>query len=220
MPSVGHGMALSLLAKSPWQRTKNGFLSGSSLLSVGPFAFYWCCCQGCLLVLQLPRHPPDAPARMKGKKNWFLFPTWECPHCSDLEQTISLSCQSSIHSQNFALSTVLMHFPRIFFLCFFFVASHLGWPCALTLSKPSKSSSPTRIIMGTKRAAVLALGRLTGTREDQWLGENQGYLVHLSSSENLLDLCKQRETGPNIKVLWPLTGPIFASFLHLCIRLK
>lgn len=67
--------------------------------------------------------------------------------------------------------------PGFFFLRFFSVVSHL-WPYSLTLSKPSKASLPARITMGTKRAAALALGRLTGTREDQQLGENWGYLIY------------------------------------------
>lgn len=54
-----------------------------------------------------------------------------------LNRAILLFCQPSVHSQSFALSTVLMHFPRIFFLHHFSVAFHL-WPYSLALSKPQQ----------------------------------------------------------------------------------
>lgn len=86
MPFTGHGVALPLLAGGQWQGSENELLPDSSHVPVGPFAFPWGCCQDCPFMPQLPRHPADAAARLKGKKNWFRFPTWGYPHCSDLDQ--------------------------------------------------------------------------------------------------------------------------------------
>lgn len=178
------GRSAAFVSKGPVTRVKDGFFSGPSPVSVDPCETFTLAAARAVPYCSsfLGTHQIQLPG-WKERRIDFSFQLENALAALTLNRAISLSCQSLVHRQSCALSIVLMHFPRTFFLYFFSVASHLSWPCAPTLSKPSRASSPTRIMMSIKRAAALALGKTTDTREDQWLGEKQGYLVHLSLSE-------------------------------------
>jgi hypothetical protein len=63
-----------------------------------------------------------------------------------LNMAFLLSCQSSIHSQSLLLAPFWCISLDALILYFLSVASHLAWPCALTLSKPNRTFWPTRAL--------------------------------------------------------------------------
>lgn len=140
------------------------------------------CCQGWLSVFCLPQNLPDAAARLKGKKNWFQFPTRECPNGFDLDQGyfIFLPILSQSLPPALCWCTSLgwfwvFCFSSLFLLC--------GLSSCLALCpdplKPSRASQPTRIMMSTKaemRHWLLA-GWQTPGRTCSWEGTGAAWPI-------------------------------------------
>lgn len=148
MPVVGHGPALLLSATNPVVTVKGCASFLAPTLGLWPFYLFQrllglSLTQSSIFLSTYQMLLPD----WKGRRIDFSFQLENVLTALTLSKAISLSCQSL---SLFAVCTVLVHFSGIFFLYFFSVASHLAWPCALTLSKPSRASQPTRIMTGTK----------------------------------------------------------------------
>lgn len=187
MPPEGHGPAWLLSSKI--QRRKKGMCFRSvpnPSWACGPSAFSGCCWTW-LPIPCLSKHLPDAAARLKGKKNWFQFPTWECPHPFDLDQgyfpflpILGL----------FALHTVLVHFPGISFSLFL-----LGSLSSRLALCPDPFRTQQGLLANQDndghqdRDVTLALGRLADTRKAWEQGGTWGCLAHLSRPKNWSDPC-------------------------------
>lgn len=199
--------------KDPVVKESNGvhLLSGSTLaglVSLRPSRLLL----GLNSVSCLPQHLPDAAARLKGKRNWFQFPAWDCPPRCDLDQG-SFTVLPGLSL--FALHTVLKHVSGIFFFSLFLLCGFSS--CLALCPDPLQAQQnlplPSRITMGTKTETghwLLAGWQIPG-RTCSWEGTGAAWPVFPGLR---IDLTLVNEEHMVRILRW---GDLLRSYAYFCL---